>query len=294
VTYWIRIPRSRGRFAPLAWLDIVDGETTYDQRAVRRRGLRGFQPWTTAAVLALCEMTGPRTALYDIGANGGLYSWLAQAVFPDARVFAFEPVPSVARAAQRIAARNGLRVRTEQLAVSDCVGELTLHLSEKSDASNSLTPGFRESNEAITVRTTTVDAYAAKRKHRPRVLKIDVELHEVAVLLGAKDVLTRHRPALILELLEEFPERAAELRAVLESFGYVGQRITPHALRGQQEDETLRDWVFFPVGIPDEFPSRYEGWARAVSRCAPTEAKWGGPWYPWPQLRSYARSDANR
>lgn len=269
MNYPVPVPVSRHRLRPLGELDIVDGSSSYTQRALRRAGLRGYQPATTAALLATWEAFEDVTFL-DVGANGGLYATMCAKVFPRSRVVAFEPAPKSAAAVRAISEANNLAVTVEEVAVSDRKGTASLYLSKKSDASNSLTEGFREAKGVVTVPTIPLDEYVQLNALAPNVIKIDVERHEAAVLDGATETLSQHRPACVIEILPDQKDDERELLGRLDALGYRSTRLEPSITRGKQEDPALRDWLCWPEpGPPAGFARRLRGWERAIARCRP-------------------------
>jgi FkbM family methyltransferase len=269
VPYPIPVPVSRHRWSRPGELDIVDGSTSYTQRALRRAGLRGYQPATTAALLAAWE-TYRKPTFLDVGANGGLYATLCAKIFARSTVVAFEPAPAIANAVRAIATANQLAVEVEQVAVSDTAGTATLYLSKKSDASNSLTKGFRVAKGAVEVPTLPLDEYVAEHELQPDVIKIDVERHEIAVLDGAEETLRRHRPACVIEILPGDPADEHEIKERMSDLGYRVARLEASVTKGAQEDPALRDWLCWPApGPPRGFVRRLRAWERAVARCVP-------------------------
>lgn len=191
-------------------------------KALVKRGLAGYEPFALETFLAVLDLAGPGAVL-DIGANVGLYALLA-AAHGGRAVHAFEPTPRVAAAARRSARVSGLPIRVHRSAVGDRVGPVTLYVSNTSDASNSLNPQFRQSVQQLVVPGTTVDAFCARRRVRPAILKIDTESTEAAVLRGARRVIERHRPWILLEVL---PARArGELDALMAGSGYTYYHLT--------------------------------------------------------------------
>jgi hypothetical protein len=53
----------------------------------------------------------------------------------------------------------------------------------------------------------------------PSVIKIDVEGHELKVLMGAKELITKHKPTILIELLPHI-EDSEHVRTLLKEMGY--------------------------------------------------------------------------
>lgn len=210
------VPPGDGRHRPAA-LRVDVPATSMVGRSLDRDGIGGYEPTTMAWFLALCD-TAPPGAVWDVGANLGLYSLLARA-YSDREVVAFEPTPEVAGWARQLSAVNGLDYRLEQVAAGESPGVATFYLSEKSDASNSLAKGFRQSKRQLDVLVEPLDRYQRRTGSIPAVLKIDTETTEHYVLRGARDVVSRHRPWIVCEVLPgQAPEKA--LPALMGGFGY--------------------------------------------------------------------------
>ena len=160
---------------------------TYVSHLLAGSGLAGYEPDTLACFLAAIEERGSGP-VFDVGANIGVFSWLAAALTP-AIVVAFEPTPDLAAQMRAICAENDLDIRVEELALGAAPGTAELHLSDKTDSSNSLRAGFRPSHRSVSVPGRNVDAYVARTGVTPAVLKVDTELTEPDVLRGATGVL---------------------------------------------------------------------------------------------------------
>jgi FkbM family methyltransferase len=145
-------------------------------------------------------------------------------------------------------AANGFldRVRLNQLAVSDRGGIADLHTAgEGLGAYASLgRPIWNRGGGVVQVPTITLDQYLRDRPcRRVNVLKMDVEGAEMAVLRGARDLLTGKCPPLIIC---EFSDPAAsgsghstgDLRDALEDLGYRLHRFD--SLHGRLELEPRR------------------------------------------------------
>ncbi|MDX2381222.1 MAG: FkbM family methyltransferase, partial [Acidimicrobiia bacterium] len=130
-------------------LDIVEPNSTAVQRFLRRNGLAAYEPPTVAALLAVFEDQPDGFGFFDVGANMGLYALLCASLSQPGPVDAFEPTPSTAQVARTIVKKNRLDITVAEIALSDSNGTVTLHLSDKSDASNSLVEGFKTSSAGI-------------------------------------------------------------------------------------------------------------------------------------------------
>jgi FkbM family methyltransferase len=140
----------------------------------------------------------------DIGAHrGGYLHWMRARVGPAGRVIAFEPQPELAAYLRGMAARLRMQqVTIEEMAVSDESGEAVLQVPEGGPACGAtLEEGLvRGRKGERKVATCTLDGYLAQRPAlRPRLIKCDVEGHELRAFRGAERTLRELRPRLIFE-----------------------------------------------------------------------------------------------
>ena len=271
MTYRIPLPAGGYRNS----LDVIDPFSSMVQRFLRREGLGAYERETAATLLALCDQRDAPFQLFDVGANIGLYSHLCAAMFANARVTSFEPTPEIAEIARTIASVNGLAVEVVEAAVSDESGTADLHLSQTSDASNSLVEGFKLSDGSVRVERLRLDDHVASTGVGPDILKIDVETHEPAVLAGAREVITEHRPHVVIEVLRRRGvDQGAEIQSAFEGLGYVFYELsgdptwTPRdSIRGSGTIE--RDWLLAPAPLSDDFGDRWSSWSDALAACTP-------------------------
>src|SRR5664279_21464 len=163
------------------------------------KGLGDYEPYALDCFLTLVERAGPG-AVYDVGANVGLYGLLAGA-YSDREVHCFEPAPDTAATARATAAANGLNMTVAEIALGNDTGTATLYLSDSTDSSNSLNPDFRAHSKEIVVPLETIDDYVARTGVTPSILKIDTETTEPEVLAGAENLIRDHRPWIMVEVL---------------------------------------------------------------------------------------------
>lgn len=150
----------------------------------------------------------PGDTFVDVGANVGVYSlYGARSVGPTGRVFAVEPHPRIWRQL-----RDNLRANEYSWAeaflgaVSDTSGARQF-TDMRSDDQNGLKP-----DGPLSVRTARLDDLIPHKD--VRLLKIDVEGHEAAVLAGAVEVLRRTDAVLV----EAWEATRAEVEAALSEF----------------------------------------------------------------------------
>jgi FkbM family methyltransferase len=161
--------------------------------------------------------TTRRRVAVDIGANQGVTSWMFSQIFE--KVYAIEANVHLLKEWSRSAPRN---VTTIPYAVSDQSGIATLNIPVINGVALSGWASMQrpylqaiDSMRAIEVERRTVDSLNLDGDID--FIKIDVEGHEVAVLMGARNLLTRHRPWMVIEVQNENRET---LHSLLMEFDY--------------------------------------------------------------------------
>jgi len=154
------------------------------------------------------ELLRPGDTFFDVGAHVGWMALVAsKRVGRRGRVIAFEPSPPLAgllRYHRRV--NVALNISIEELAVSDASGisNLYLHNFGHSSVNSLIDAAMRyqahrnDRPEAVRIHTCTLDDYCEKKRCVPGVIKIDVEGAEGMVLGGARQVLAKYQPALIV------------------------------------------------------------------------------------------------
>ena len=164
-----------------------------------------YEPATTALFRRLVI---PGSTVFDVGANVGYFSMLS-CELGAAAVRAFEPNPSVRRLLVRSASLQSSDIEIVPAACSDHEGTMPLYLS---DPRNTGASSLKRSTESsVDVDLITLDGYARRTNTRPDLIKIDVEAHELEVLVGARSLLETARPTVIAEIAETKREDVIEL-----------------------------------------------------------------------------------
>lgn len=192
---------------------------------------QAYEAGTTAL---LRRLPRPGDTVVDVGAHVGYMSALAGlAVGPGGRVIAVEPDPDNRRALTRNLALNDLSwVEPLAAALAGRAGTGTLYLNADMEAGHALWPverhGFNEKTRAapkrmaVSLRTL---ADVLEGRPDPRLVKIDTEGAEGAVIAGARERLTAARvPFVICELnafgLEAMGDDESVLRRAMAERGY--------------------------------------------------------------------------
>jgi FkbM family methyltransferase len=82
--------------------------------------------------------------IVDVGGNVGQFSLLSRALHPNARIYAFEPLPDAAARYRRVFA-NDWNVTLFEAAISTEAGTATMHVSASADSSSLLPISARQS-----------------------------------------------------------------------------------------------------------------------------------------------------
>lgn len=169
----------------------------------------------------------------DVGAHNGQSTRELLDNFPNARVLAFEAAERNFLRARNELTPYGSRVELFNLAVSETVGEVVLHVNSH-DGTHSLFDigeqrywaGHAHHLEDVAVQSTTLDEIATEHGLDViDILKLDIQGAELSALRGARHLLERNRIRLIateveFRLLYEGQPLFWEIGAYLQRFGF--------------------------------------------------------------------------
>lgn len=136
--------------------------------------------------------------LVDIGANRGQFALVSRYCFPQARIFAFEPLSEPASLFRRIFEDDEL-TSLYPFAIGPRKETTQIHISNRDDSSSLLSitstqatlfPGTAEVGTAE-IEVVTLDEILSKNDLEvPALLKMDVQGYELEVLRGCEDLLS--------------------------------------------------------------------------------------------------------
>lgn len=177
------------------------------------------------------QVLGPEDVFVDVGANEGYFSILASKLVKTGKVLAFEPQNRLVSVLKKNIQLNFTEnVILCPIALSDCQGEATLHLSlSVNTGSSSFYKSWRNPSKKQKVETDSLDSYLKKLDvNQVRLIKVDCEGGENKVVKGLVESLSR---GLIDFLLVEYHEGIIGLDEVRKTHkliiqtGYVLSRI---------------------------------------------------------------------
>jgi FkbM family methyltransferase len=198
-----------------------------------------FEPEVVRCYSALLQ---PGSVAIDIGANVGAHTLpLARAVGENGRVFAFEPTAyAFAKLNANLALNPALqpRVQASQTLLTDAAGDVKVPAEICSgwplEAGENLHPEhLGEPHSTAGATSATLDEALASAE-RVDFIKLDVDGHELSVLRGARGVLARFHPPILIELCPHVcVEHGYPFAALVEELtgaGYRFQRFDGSAL----------------------------------------------------------------
>jgi FkbM family methyltransferase len=182
--------------------------------------------WEPQVTAAFREFLSEGDVCVDVGANIGYFALLAsKAVGPTGRVHALEPSTRLYAELEANLERNRIEnVTTWRVAASDADAEALLYEgAPKNRGESSLTQASDRQNPVV-VPTRRIDSLlAAEDLNRLRLVKIDVEGHELEVLRGLTSIFDEgFRPAIVVEVLRE---HIAGLREFANGYGLTPLRL---------------------------------------------------------------------
>lgn len=181
---------------------------------------------------AIASQLRPGCTFYDIGANAGFFSLMAwKCIGPTGKVVSVDPDRANQEHMQELKKINKLdNWQLIQEGVDGQIGKLVFEYHFEGDSGGRLTGRQRFEGDNPThkhqyeVPTTTFDALF-ERRGKPDVIKLDIEGSEYeAFKTGAEEMMSKHRPTLIMELhgidrAKFVQSRLAEHRYELQTLG---------------------------------------------------------------------------
>ncbi len=184
----------------------------------------------------------PIRTVLDVGANKGQFARHALRLFPDAKVYCFEPLPSVFAELQSwVAAERLSNVLPLHVALgsSDDTTDMFLHVEHDPSSSLLRTTGRARDLYAQTTKQTQISVEVRKldslvgdgtvRLSANNLIKIDVQGYELEVLRGAETTLESIQATLVEIGVQFLYEGQGSFLAVAEVLARAGLRYVGNA-----------------------------------------------------------------
>lgn len=185
---------------------------------------------------------------FDIGANRGQTIRLFRELFPNSKIFAFEPNPEIYRSLNSIHRYSG-NIKCFNLALGQRTGKFPFWISPLDETSSLLLPNSdstmnkkkalilgidpKEMYEKIDVDVVTLDEFVLGNKIlKIDILKIDVEGSEFQVLLGGRTVFKQGKVSIVQYEIHNDdlrPSQQTEINNFLKEFGFTEYSTIKHA-----------------------------------------------------------------
>lgn len=189
-------------------------------------------------------MAGHSKTVLDVGGHIGYFTLLAKQAAPACKVHAFEPNPRMAAQFERHIELNQCEgVTLNQMAISDHVCSVTLHVRETFEPGTTSIKERPYTDRQITVDAVTLDAYLdGAAVESVELTKIDIEGAEEAALRGMKDGLISGRyGALFLGIHQNLltDDELANIALMLNQAGYTVYEVDGVQIHAVSEDVPL-------------------------------------------------------
>jgi len=177
----------------------------------------------------------PIKTILDIGANKGQFVKRIVKIFPDADIYAFEPIPDACHQLTKWAARQNKPIKTYQLALGDRDREIEMNLHKMFSASSSLLSTTELSNrkypmtqkqEKIMVRQKKLDDILSTDRANliaDILIKLDVQGYEDRVIAGGAKIFQQARACIVEISLDRLYQKQANFKTIftlLSNLGY--------------------------------------------------------------------------
>lgn len=206
----------------------------------------------------------PGDVCVDIGAHVGRHMYpMAECIGKGGRIFAIEPIPSLAEALRQsiTAGGHGSMISVHELALSDATGVTSFVIAEDALAYSGLRRRTYDSptrTKEIEVTLSTLDILAEKNMGALDYIKIDAEGAEWNILKGARNALEKFRPVVSFEFGEAsygvFDVNPEEVHAFFDALSYVlydirGRRLNREEFALSSRRQELWDYLAIPAEL---------------------------------------------
>jgi FkbM family methyltransferase len=211
--------------------------------------------WDKVSMNLWLNLAKDANTIMDIGSNTGVYSMVANAVSPSAKIMAFEPVERIAKKFKRNVALNKAEnaINLYPLALSNENGTAIIYDSMHEHV-YSVTVGQDHSAENVQTKEVEIsierlDTFIERNQiSKIDLMKIDVETHEPEVLEGMGKYLQSFQPDILIEVITD--EIGQQVEKFIDGLGYLIYYIdeinTPKLVSKIKKDEGMNYLICKP------------------------------------------------
>lgn len=188
----------------------------FDCWTAERYFILGAQ-YERAVTNALQTLVQREDVVYDVGAHAGFSALVFARLAAEGHVYAFEPSPATF---QRL--RGNVELNTAAVTPVNAGAwkhEGRLRLTEKGSHSSIIDDDAEVDGPVSDIALLRLDDFAYRDGHRPATfVKIDIEGNAASCLAGARELLRRSHPRMVIEIHDPVEER--DCLAILHEHGY--------------------------------------------------------------------------
>jgi FkbM family methyltransferase len=177
-------------------------------------------------LLGIAEL--PIRTVFDVGANVGRKARQYRKLFPEAKIYCFEPVPATYERLHQWSCRQNGAVSAFNIALGSKVGETSIHWNQDHWGGSTVLVSSRNAQEdylELPVRMETLDTVARSLEVRDQIfVKIDVEGFDMEVIKGGANLLARATAVIVEIALPEAPSDGPafpQFVSVMTELGYL-------------------------------------------------------------------------
>lgn len=209
--------------------------------------LEGWSSGQNAGFERCIDLSRGASCVFDIGAHVGFVTLpLSRSIPDDGIVYSFEPArANLSLLRKHLSINDVNNVVTVDALLGGADGELVeFHEVQEPSGMNSIAlkrSGFEYSSEQRTV--LTLDTFCRANRLNPDLMKIDVEGSELSVLTGARNVLSKNKPTLMLSVhpgeLNILGHTVGDVETLLRELGYAFFDVDMNPVDSLQKGENV-------------------------------------------------------
>ena len=200
---------------------------SFMEAVILQHGLYG--KWEKESLKIWAHLAKRSKVIFDIGANTGIFSLLAQNNNNEAQIIAIEPVNVNFDVLSQNIKQNLFPISAEKVALSDKEGMAKMfmlkdqlnYMTSVNDDRYALHPEIKGNTEVVEIEVPIRPFSAIFDKYKLSnidLIKIDVEGHEITVLNGMMSYLKMYKPAILIEVIGD--DNALQLNTMFGEIGY--------------------------------------------------------------------------